>query len=264
MIHSHAIRCAQVAKLPGLENTSKNNGLLFSRVTDPRVKRPVRVFLAAESRRQVKALLQELEAGPKLEIYVGSLSKSPGYSSIFDEIKLYADAANILMGFGKRGARLVAHVEAQRTTHPSALRCSFVFEHASLRPSGYTSLFDGAAKTTRDTMRSCVGFKNQRTPRIRRIRRVGNTSNFTVTGAGISGIFLARKILLDGHQCVVLERESGVGGVWHTQANSSSKVNTSEAAYRIAERGSFTNFDHTPASQILADLAFVSSAYLSQ
>jgi len=65
--------------------------------------------------------------------------------------------------------------------------------------------------------------------------KLGCKHEFAITGAGISGLLLARQILVQGHHCVVFERASVVGGVWHSQANASSRVNTSEAAYRMAQ-----------------------------
>ena len=60
----------------------------------------------------------------------------------------------------------------------------------------------------------------------------------------------------------MLERDSSAGGVWHSQANVSSRVNTSEAAYRLANLGSLTNFDHTPTYQIMDDVNSITSLYL--
>lgn len=69
---------------------------------------------------------------------------------------------------------------------------------------------------------------------------------FAIVGTGVSGLVVARRIVSEGHQCVLLEKANACGGVWHAQANISSRVNTSEAAYRIVERGGVLNFDHTP------------------
>ena len=96
-----------------------------------------------------------------------------------------------------------------------------------------------------------------------RLNELPRFLQFAITGAGVSGLLLARRILCEGYQCGVLEKSSNVGGVWHSQANKSSRVNTSEAAYRLVERGFLINFDHTPASLILDDLSFVSAIYLS-
>ncbi|EGB04271.1 hypothetical protein AURANDRAFT_67303 [Aureococcus anophagefferens] len=68
----------------------------------------------------------------------------------------------------------------------------------------------------------------------------------------------------DNRREELLERADAVGGVWYAQANLSSRVNTSEAAYRLAERAGAINFDHTPTSQIMGDLAFLASTYLAQ
>ncbi|EGB04106.1 hypothetical protein AURANDRAFT_67486 [Aureococcus anophagefferens] len=83
-------------------------------------------------------------------------------------------------------------------------------------------------------------------------------------GAGLSGLLLARRTVCDGHPVTVLEKGKAVGGVWHLQANAQSKVNTTEAAYRVAERGVVINFDHPLTFQIMNDLQFISTIYLTQ
>lgn len=74
---------------------------------------------------------------------------------------------------------------------------------------------------------------------------------------------LARHIMSRGDYCVLLEKNQAIGGVWYSQANQTSKVNTSEAAYRIAARGAVINTDHTPPKMISEDVAFITSTYLS-
>ena len=75
---------------------------------------------------------------------------------------------------------------------------------------------------------------------------VPSSISFLIVGGGITGILLARKIISCGYSCILLERGPSVGGVWLSQANKTSRVNTSEAAYRVAERGTVINMDHTP------------------
>lgn len=76
-------------------------------------------------------------------------------------------------------------------------------------------------------------------------------------------MLLARQVASLGHICVVLEKNASLGGVWYAQANTTSRVNTSEAAYRIVERGTVINTDHTPRAMIMADIAFLASMYLN-
>lgn len=89
-------------------------------------------------------------------------------------------------------------------------------------------------------------------------------SPVAIVGAGLSGLLLARRTVCDGHPVTVLEKGKAVGGVWHLQANAQSKVNTTEAAYRVAERGVVINFDHPLTFQIMNDLQFISTIYLTQ
>ena len=78
-----------------------------------------------------------------------------------------------------------------------------------------------------------------------------------IIGGGISGILLARHVTYLWKNSIVLERCSSTGGVWYAHANGTSRVNTTEAAYRIAERGISTNTDHTPRTMIMGDVDFL-------
>lgn len=62
---------------------------------------------------------------------------------------------------------------------------------------------------------------------------------------------------------VVLEKGADVGGVWSTEANDSSRVNTSEPAYRLLDRDGAMNQFHTPASQVMLDCAQIASTGLA-
>ncbi|KAH8055915.1 hypothetical protein JL722_7732 [Aureococcus anophagefferens] len=81
-----------------------------------------------------------------------------------------------------------------------------------------------------------------------------------VVGSGVSGLAFARA-LHHYAAVVVLEREAHVGGVWRSQANETSRVNTSEAAYRCHDAGAGDDADHTPACDILANLRRVAATY---
>jgi len=96
------------------------------------------------------------------------------------------------------------------------------------------------------------------------LSKIPTVSIYAIIGGGLSGILLARKVVTNGHQCVLFERQSYVGGVWHSQANATSRVNTSEPAYRVADRGAICNFDHTPSMMIMDDLSFLGLVYLTQ
>ena len=61
----------------------------------------------------------------------------------------------------------------------------------------------------------------------------------------------------------MLEKGSDVGGVWSTEANEWSRVNTSEPGYRLLEQSGRTNQFHTPKSQFMWDCAQIASTDLA-
>lgn len=79
-----------------------------------------------------------------------------------------------------------------------------------------------------------------------------------VIGAGLSGLVYARALAeQDGTTSVILlERASTVGGVWSLYANTTSRVNTAEPAYRIMDRN-VAHIDHTPTAMIMRDVASI-------
>ena len=83
--------------------------------------------------------------------------------------------------------------------------------------------------------------------------------NTVVIGAGITGLHAAQQFLLNGNAVVLLERSNTIGGVWSSQANRWSRVNTSEPAYRPRASNESTAYVksrslHPSASTVLGDL----------
>lgn len=79
-----------------------------------------------------------------------------------------------------------------------------------------------------------------------------------VVGAGMAGLGIASEMSGDcAGSLAILEKSKSAGGVWCSQANSYSRVNSSEPSYRlryaqadsITPKSTFTN--HTPAHQIV-------------
>ena len=84
-----------------------------------------------------------------------------------------------------------------------------------------------------------------------------------VIGAGIAGMLTAKKLSDSGFKVLVFEKEDYIGGIWYTQANTTSRVNSSEGAYRLLTK-SKTNIDHTPTHQIMQDLSSIAKHDLNQ
>jgi len=79
-----------------------------------------------------------------------------------------------------------------------------------------------------------------------------------IVGGGITGLYAAHRLAEQKKSFCVVEARDIAGGIWSKFANASSQVNTSEAAYRVLERNSRTNRDHSTTVEILKDLHQVS------
>jgi siroheme synthase (precorrin-2 oxidase/ferrochelatase) len=79
-----------------------------------------------------------------------------------------------------------------------------------------------------------------------------------IVGAGVTGLYAANKLLENGSSFCVVDKREMVGGIWSMYANDTSQVNTSEGAYRLIEKTSRSNRDHSTTREILEDIAQVS------
>ena len=95
--------------------------------------------------------------------------------------------------------------------------------------------------------------------------RVGNPGpmpekiDVAVVGAGITGLYAANKLMEAGISFCILEKRDIVGGIWSMYANRTSRVNSSECAYRLIEKKTRPNRDHSDTREILEDIALLSS-----
>jgi hypothetical protein len=81
--------------------------------------------------------------------------------------------------------------------------------------------------------------------------------DIVIVGGGITGLYAARRLAEQGIAfCVVEEREIA-GGIWTQYANATSQVNTSEGAYRLLERATRVNRDHSTTAEVLRDLHLI-------
>lgn len=81
-----------------------------------------------------------------------------------------------------------------------------------------------------------------------------------IVGGGITGLYAARECLKKGLQFVVVEQRDVFGGIWSQYANTTSQVNTSEAAYRLTEKETRNNRDHSSTREMLEDLSEIGQA----
>jgi hypothetical protein len=85
-----------------------------------------------------------------------------------------------------------------------------------------------------------------------------------IVGAGITGLYAANKLKEKGLSVCLAEKGDCVGGIWSQYANASSKVNTSEAAYRLREPAVRANRDHSGTAEILQDVHFLAERVSGQ
>lgn len=81
------------------------------------------------------------------------------------------------------------------------------------------------------------------------------TVDVVVVGAGVTGLYAANHLLKHNISFCVLEKREIIGGIWSMYANSTSQVNTSEAGYRMIEKKSRSNRDHSTTREILEDIS---------
>lgn len=106
----------------------------------------------------------------------------------------------------------------------------------------------------------------QRQAALEDIMALGSTATLppkeataVVVGAGVAGLSVAQELTVTGvTDLIMLEKDKAIGGVWFSQANSYSRVNSSEPAYRLpgkpfaSHKDTWTN--HTPSHQITAQM----------
>jgi hypothetical protein len=80
-----------------------------------------------------------------------------------------------------------------------------------------------------------------------------------VIGGGITGLYAANRLAEKQISCCVIEKQEIIGGIWSMYANSTSQVNTSEGAYRLVEKDTRGNRDHSSTAEILEDLSQLST-----
>ncbi|MEE4113104.1 MAG: FAD-dependent oxidoreductase [Desulfobacteraceae bacterium] len=80
-----------------------------------------------------------------------------------------------------------------------------------------------------------------------------------IVGAGVTGLYAANRLMERGISFCIFDKRDKVGGIWSMFANATSRVNTSEGAYRLIEKASRSNRDHSATREILEDVAKLSA-----
>ncbi len=88
--------------------------------------------------------------------------------------------------------------------------------------------------------------------------RLPESVDVLIIGAGITGLYAANRLAERRISFCVVEERDIVGGIWSKYANTTSQVNTSEGAYRLIEKETRCNSDHSSTSELLEDLCQLS------
>ncbi len=84
-------------------------------------------------------------------------------------------------------------------------------------------------------------------------------ADVAIVGAGVTGLYAANRLRERGISFCIFDKRDKVGGIWSTYANATSRVNTSEGAYRLIENATRSNRDHSATREILEDVAQLSA-----
>lgn len=81
------------------------------------------------------------------------------------------------------------------------------------------------------------------------------TVDVVIVGGGITGLYAANRLMQQGISFCLVEKQDQLGGIWSMYANTTSRVNSSECAYRLINHDGRSNRDHSATREILEDLA---------
>ena len=88
--------------------------------------------------------------------------------------------------------------------------------------------------------------------------RLPEQVDVAIIGAGITGLYAAARLQEAGKSFCLIDKRKRIGGIWSMYANTTSRVNTSEAAYRLREPSFRSNRDHSATREILEDMVALS------
>jgi cation diffusion facilitator CzcD-associated flavoprotein CzcO len=216
---------------------------------------------------------QRIEQRPNVRVANFSTVDLPGnyllnfeseeIGTILNKLRRYADLPYVFVAGKERSgivAELLSALKAIRSPcYPYAL---FSIDGAKLDvadPDLDIVKIDGIdAKTVRDRIDdyavSRFSFDANRL-RLSNSGPLPTKVDVAIIGAGVTGLYTANRLMEAGISFCIFEKSGLVGGIWSTYANRTSRVNSSECAYRLLEKKTRSNRDHSDTSEILEDIA---------
>jgi hypothetical protein len=188
--------------------------------------------------------------------------ESDDIDTMVNEIRIHADLPYVFMVAKEKAAHLTALLAALKAIrspcYPYAL---FAIDGADLTASDPDLDVVKIAGTDTQTIQSHLQayvasrFKfNENNLRIRNENPLPASVDVAIVGAGITGLYAADRLLAAGISVCIFDSSDRVGGIWSRYANRTSRVNSSECAYRLFEKQSRSNRDHSETREILEDI----------
>ena len=87
---------------------------------------------------------------------------------------------------------------------------------------------------------------------------IPDQTDVVIIGAGATGIYAADRLKKSNISFCLIDKRDKIGGIWSMYANTTSRVNSSEASYRLTERVSRSNRDHSATRELLEDFVTLS------
>ena len=86
-------------------------------------------------------------------------------------------------------------------------------------------------------------------------------TDVVIVGAGITGLYAANVLKKKNISFCIIDKRDSIGGIWSMYANTTSRVNTSEGAYRLNENKIRSNRDHSSTRELLEDMVYLSEHF---
>ena len=188
--------------------------------------------------------------------------KSHSDADLLTEIRRFADLPYVFLISGDQSGRIQSLLSLLRDIHsPCFPHAVFVVDAGTglpEDPDAQVSVLGSArpediTAAISDFARSSLAYDKARLV-ISNPAPLPSRVDVLVVGAGITGLFAANMFRERSLSYAVVEKTDSVGGIWAQFANVTSRVNTSEGAYRITEPAARANHDHSPTAEVLRDL----------